>query len=417
MVSAVAPDAHILLVEADDNNIDDLGAAVDEAVALGAKYVSNSYGTGYDSTPGSGEDPSEATDLDPYYNHPGVAVVASSGDDDYGVSYPAASQYVTSVGGTALVARHAAARGWSESVWNNAYGGPGSRLLAVRAEAGLPDRHRLRQAHGRRRLRGRRPGHRRRGLRHLSGGGGWAVYGGTSASSPIIAGVYAVGRHPGRRARTRTRYPYAAGRRAQRRDHRRQRHLHAGRTCAPRAPATTARPAWARPTASPRSAPARTAPSPARSPTARPAPRSPARPSRSATDQRHHRRRRHLHAGRPAGHVRPDRERVRLRATARSRGVAVADGGTRHAGLRAHRGAAADGHRQGHRRLRPRLAALREITVGRRARRPGLHRPVTGALHADAAGQNQTLHAARRPPTTPATRPSTTDGRGRRRRP
>ncbi len=46
MVSAVAPHAHILLVEADDNSIDNLGAAVDQAVALGAKYVSNSYGSG-----------------------------------------------------------------------------------------------------------------------------------------------------------------------------------------------------------------------------------------------------------------------------------------------------------------------------------------------------------------------------------
>ena len=47
MVSAAAPSAHILLVEADDNCIDNLAAAVDQAVAMGAKYVSNSYGTGY----------------------------------------------------------------------------------------------------------------------------------------------------------------------------------------------------------------------------------------------------------------------------------------------------------------------------------------------------------------------------------
>ena len=102
MVSAVAPAAHILLVEADDNGNDNLGASVDEAVALGAKYVSNSYGSSYTSAPGSGEDPSEVTDGDPHYNHPGVAVVASTGDDDFGVSYPAASQYVTAVGGTSL---------------------------------------------------------------------------------------------------------------------------------------------------------------------------------------------------------------------------------------------------------------------------------------------------------------------------
>src|SRR5262245_3259502 len=91
MVSAVAPLAHILLVESDDNFNDNLQAAVDESVALGAKYVSNSYGSGYNSAPGSGEDPSEVTDGDPHYNHPGVAVVASSGDGNFGVSYPASS--------------------------------------------------------------------------------------------------------------------------------------------------------------------------------------------------------------------------------------------------------------------------------------------------------------------------------------
>ena len=68
---------------------------VDEAVALGAKYVSNSYGTGYDSDAGQRRGPVETTTIDPYYNHPGVAVVAATGDDGYGVTYPAASQYVT----------------------------------------------------------------------------------------------------------------------------------------------------------------------------------------------------------------------------------------------------------------------------------------------------------------------------------
>ena len=166
MVSAIAPQAHILLVESDDNNNDNLGAAVDEAVALGAKYVSNSYGSQYDSTPGSGEDPSEVTDLDPYYNHPGVAVVASSGDDDYGVSYPAASQYVTAVGGTSLVADSSSSRlvgvGLEQLVRRS-----GQRLFAVRGEADLADRQRLREAHRNRRLRGRRPGDRRRRLRHV----------------------------------------------------------------------------------------------------------------------------------------------------------------------------------------------------------------------------------------------------------
>jgi hypothetical protein len=189
MVSAVAPQAHILLVEATDNSDANLGQAVDEAVALGAKYVSNSYGSSYDSTPGSGEFQGEVTDLDPYYNHPGVAVVASSGDSGYGVSYPAASQYVTSVGGTSLL-RAAGARGWSESVWNDAEGAPGSGCSRYEAEPTW-------QIH---------VGCSMRAVADVSavadpetgvavydtfGDSGWDVFGGTSASSPIIAGVFA----------------------------------------------------------------------------------------------------------------------------------------------------------------------------------------------------------------------------------
>jgi subtilase family serine protease len=44
MVSAICPNCHILLVEASSNSIADLGASVNEAVALGANVVSNSYG-------------------------------------------------------------------------------------------------------------------------------------------------------------------------------------------------------------------------------------------------------------------------------------------------------------------------------------------------------------------------------------
>src|SRR6478736_2670427 len=125
MVSAICPNCHILLVEA--NSADeavatsnplqhsDLGAAVDTAVNLGATEVSNSYGT-------AGPEPNQ-TFFDHYYNHPGVAITASSGDQDYGVVWPAASPYVTSVGGTELVKDPTTKRGWSESVWGSLFPG------------------------------------------------------------------------------------------------------------------------------------------------------------------------------------------------------------------------------------------------------------------------------------------------------
>ncbi|MEU6218222.1 carboxypeptidase regulatory-like domain-containing protein [Streptomyces sp. NPDC047022] len=190
MVSAAAPDAKILLVEADNPNGDDLGAAVDEAVKLGAKYVSNSYGTQYDEED-SGEDPSETTTADVHYDHPGVAIVASAGDSGYGVSYPAASQYVTSVGGTSLVKDSGNTRGWSESAW----GGTGSGCSefepkpAFQHDTGCANRTVADVSAVADPATGV-------AVYQTYGGTGWSVYGGTSASAPIITSAYAVAGSP-----------------------------------------------------------------------------------------------------------------------------------------------------------------------------------------------------------------------------
>src|SRR5262249_49819932 len=93
MASAMCPNCRILLVEASSASYADLGPAENTAASLGATAISNSYG--------GGEISSESS-FDGYYNHPGIAVTASSGDSGYGVEYPAASQYVTAVGGTTL---------------------------------------------------------------------------------------------------------------------------------------------------------------------------------------------------------------------------------------------------------------------------------------------------------------------------
>ncbi|WP_239077048.1 carboxypeptidase regulatory-like domain-containing protein [Actinocatenispora rupis] len=206
MVSAVAPNAHILLVEGDDASFDSLGSSVNTAVELGAKYVSNSYGTGYTSTPGSGEDADELTYEEQYYNHPGVAITVSSGDSDYGVAFPAASQYVTSVGGTSLV-KDNSARGWHESVWHNSYGGPGSGCSVYEPKPSFQHD----------------TGCDKRAVADVSAvsdpvtgvavynsyqASGWAQYGGTSAASPIIAGVYASAGTPVAGSYPNT-YPYA----------------------------------------------------------------------------------------------------------------------------------------------------------------------------------------------------------------
>ena len=123
MVSAICPNCHILLVEANNGSLANLGKAVNAAVSLGARFVSNSYSVA--------EYPGETADDSAYYDHPGVAVTAAAGDSGYGVGYPAASQYVTSVGGTSLVrATGTAARGWSETAWNSGSGATGSGCSA-----------------------------------------------------------------------------------------------------------------------------------------------------------------------------------------------------------------------------------------------------------------------------------------------
>ena len=157
MVSAVCPSCKILLVEADDNFTNNLGTAVNQAVAQGAKYVSNSYGGAEGSDEGQSDDA--------YYHHPGVAITASSGDAGFGVGYPAASPYVTAVGGTSLVKDTSTSRGWTESAWS----GAGSGCSALEAKPSFQTDSGCAQPCRRGRLRGGRPEHRcRRLLRRLA---------------------------------------------------------------------------------------------------------------------------------------------------------------------------------------------------------------------------------------------------------
>src|SRR6266487_2096695 len=89
---AIAPGAHILLVEADSNSFANLLAAEDYAKA-NAQYVSNSWGA----SEFSGE-----TSYDGHFAQSGVSFFVSSGDNGTPAEYPSASPNVISVGGTTL---------------------------------------------------------------------------------------------------------------------------------------------------------------------------------------------------------------------------------------------------------------------------------------------------------------------------
>ncbi len=188
MVSAIAPEAHIILVEADSATTDNLGTAVNEAVSLGAGYVSNSYG--------GSEDSSDTSADSAYFDHPGVVITASAGDSGYGVEYPAASPYVTAVGGTSL-SQDSSSRGWSETVWGSSAGGEGTGSGCSSVES-KPSWQTDADCSGRTVADVAAVADPNTGVAVYDSyqAGGWNVYGGTSASSPIIAGVYALAGTP-----------------------------------------------------------------------------------------------------------------------------------------------------------------------------------------------------------------------------
>ncbi|MFC1430964.1 hypothetical protein ACEZDB_09880 [Streptacidiphilus sp. N1-3] len=198
MVSAVCPNCHILLVEATSASDANLGTAVNQAVAQGAKFVSNSYG--------GNEDSSVASSDAAYFNHPGVAITVSTGDSNTGAEYPATSQYVTAVGGTSLT-RSSSARGWNETVWRtNSTEGGGSGCSAYitkpswQHDTGCSRRMEADVAAVADPATGV-------SVYQTYGGSGWAVYGGTSAASPIVASVWALAGAPNAGDRA-AQYPY-----------------------------------------------------------------------------------------------------------------------------------------------------------------------------------------------------------------
>lgn len=172
MVSAGCPKCSILLVEGDSSDLNALGASVNTAVAAGASVVSNSYGTNEQ----AGLDP-----YNPYWTHPGVPIVVSSGDGGFGTpGYPAVLPTAVAVGGASLV--HASnTRGFSETAWTFAGSGcsayfakpswqPGTHCsMRSTADVSAASDNII--------------------IYNSTAAGGLAVVAGTSASSPFVAAV------------------------------------------------------------------------------------------------------------------------------------------------------------------------------------------------------------------------------------
>jgi subtilase family serine protease len=177
-VSAACPTCHILLVEARQPTFGAIGRSVNTAVRLGADVVSNSYGA------------DEFTGVlrfgARFYDHPGVAQVAASGDFGFGAAqFPAVWTTVIAAGGTHL--RHAEDGTWGERAW----GGAGSGCSAwVRKPAWQDDRHCLMQTVAD--VSAVADPYTGLAVYDTYGLGrynGWIQVGGTSLSSPLIAGM------------------------------------------------------------------------------------------------------------------------------------------------------------------------------------------------------------------------------------
>ena len=177
-IHAVAPHARVLLVEAKSASIFDLLAAENYATAH-ANVVNNSWG-------------STESVLDRFFDSAfakPIPITVSSGDNGFGVSWPASNPFVTAVGGTTL---HVDAGGnrLSETTW----AGSGSGCSSVEPKAPWQ----------------KDTGCARRTVADVAavadpatgmsvydsfgyqGQSGWFVVGGTSLASPVIAATYAL---------------------------------------------------------------------------------------------------------------------------------------------------------------------------------------------------------------------------------
>jgi subtilase family serine protease len=182
MVSAACPKCHIVLVEGSSNSVLDLGVSEDTAAALGVAAISNSYGL---------PEFNGMQQFEKYYTHPGTTILVASGDFGFGpANFPAVMSNVVAVGGTTLLPA-SNARGWSEIAWYAASSGcsayiakpswqPGNhcfmRTVADVSADSDPN-----------------PGLAVYDTSFPPGfdglNPGWIAVGGTSASSPFIAGV------------------------------------------------------------------------------------------------------------------------------------------------------------------------------------------------------------------------------------
>jgi len=173
MISVSCPHCKILVVEAKSPTVANLGASEVTAARLGAQVISNSYGA-FEGT----VQRRFVTD----WALRGHTVVAASGDLGFAqAQFPANIGSVTAVGGTKLTKDPGSRRGWRETAWVLGSSGCSTRIVKPAWQHDTKCKGRT--------------------VADVSAAatfipvfsttyGGWVTLDGTSASAPLIAGIY-----------------------------------------------------------------------------------------------------------------------------------------------------------------------------------------------------------------------------------
>ncbi len=190
---AMAPSARIVLVEAASNSFANLFAAVDVATSQvttgGAGEVSMSW---------SGSEFSTEASNDSHFQNTNVVYFASSGDTGGVNGYPSVSPFVVSAGGTTINRNPANPSGTfvSETAWSGSGGGPSQFEPKPSYQSGVANTDPTQRS---------APdfsfdadpntGVSVYDSTRCQGLSGWLVFGGTSVSSPSLAGIVNLAGH------------------------------------------------------------------------------------------------------------------------------------------------------------------------------------------------------------------------------
>jgi subtilase family serine protease len=178
---AIAPEAHILLVEAVTPSGKNLLNAVDYAAGrAGVVAISMSWG--------GAEFPEEVTLDSHFVSASGAQFFASSGDNGAGASWPASSPNVVSVGGTSLTL-DAKGNILSQTAWSGSGGG----VSAYEKEPDFQTAYIIPKAQGMRAIPDVAYDADPKSGFSIVRNGAWYTVGGTSAGAPQWAGIAALG--------------------------------------------------------------------------------------------------------------------------------------------------------------------------------------------------------------------------------